>query len=242
MCGVSRTRSSPATASRPTPATSPRSAARSSSRSCRRAAACGSTMSPRSTPFAASSPRRSAVRPAALAHHRFHRRSALALRSQRTPCRYLTFWRESSHVGRLGEPLRMYTATTRAIQVTVKPQYRPDQSDPAKSQFIWAYQVPHREQGRRGGPVAQPALEDHRWLGRFQEVKGPGRDRQDAAAASRRGVRVHFRHAALDALGLHGGTYQMVSEAGETFDIEIPTFSLDIPTHRDSSTEARRLN
>jgi ApaG protein len=33
-----------------------------------------------------------------------------------------------------------------------------------------------------------------------------------------------------------GGTYQMVSESGENFDIEIPTFSLDTP-----STE-RRLN
>jgi ApaG protein len=30
-----------------------------------------------------------------------------------------------------------------------------------------------------------------------------------------------------------GGTYQMVDEAGEKFDIEIPTFSLDTPTvHR----------
>jgi ApaG protein len=33
-----------------------------------------------------------------------------------------------------------------------------------------------------------------------------------------------------------GGTYQMVSDTGEAFDIEIPTFSLDIP----SST--RQLN
>ena len=35
----------------------------------------------------------------------------------------------------------MYTATTRAIRVTVQPQYLPDQSDPAKSQYVWAYQV-----------------------------------------------------------------------------------------------------
>ena len=35
----------------------------------------------------------------------------------------------------------MNTATTRAIQVTVTPQNLPDQSDPAKSQFVWAYQV-----------------------------------------------------------------------------------------------------
>jgi ApaG protein len=33
-----------------------------------------------------------------------------------------------------------------------------------------------------------------------------------------------------------GGTYQMVSESGENFDIEIPTFSLDTPN------ESRQLN
>jgi ApaG protein len=27
-----------------------------------------------------------------------------------------------------------------------------------------------------------------------------------------------------------GGAYQMVSESGENFDIEIPTFSLDLPS------------
>ena len=35
----------------------------------------------------------------------------------------------------------MYTATTRAIRVTVRPQYLPDQSDPARSQYVWGYQV-----------------------------------------------------------------------------------------------------
>ena len=35
----------------------------------------------------------------------------------------------------------MYTATTRAIQVTVTPQYLPQQSDPAKSTYVWAYFV-----------------------------------------------------------------------------------------------------
>jgi ApaG protein len=33
-----------------------------------------------------------------------------------------------------------------------------------------------------------------------------------------------------------GGTYQMVCESGENFDIEVPTFSLDTPTAE------RRLN
>src|SRR5438034_90248 len=35
----------------------------------------------------------------------------------------------------------MYTATTRAIRVTVTPQYLPGQSDPAKLQYVWAYHV-----------------------------------------------------------------------------------------------------
>ena len=44
----------------------------------------------------------------------------------------------------------MYKATTRAIQVTVEPQYLPDQSEPAKSQYVWAYAV----RIENGGDVA----------------------------------------------------------------------------------------
>ena len=130
----------------------------------------------------------------------------------------------------------MYTATTRAIRVTVKPQYLPDQSDPPKSKFVWAYQV--RIENR--GDVAVQLRSRH-WkitdaLGRQQEVRGPGV--VGKTPMLRPGEMFEYTSGTplSTPSGFMGGSYQMVTESGETFDIEIPTFSLDTPC-----TE-RRLN
>jgi len=68
----------------------------------------------------------------------------------------------------------MYTATTRAILVTVEPRYLPEQSDPAKSHYVWAYQVRIENKG-----AVAVQLRSRHWkitdgLGRQQEVKGRG--------------------------------------------------------------------
>jgi len=130
----------------------------------------------------------------------------------------------------------MYNATTRAISVTVRPQYRPDQSDPAKSQYVWAYQV--RIENR--GDVAVQLLSRH-WkitdaLGRMKEVKGPGVIGQTPRLNPGEAFEYTSGTPLTTPSGIMGGTYQMVSDTGEAFDIEIPTFSLDIPGG------ARRLN
>jgi ApaG protein len=130
----------------------------------------------------------------------------------------------------------MYTATTRAIQVTVRPQYLPDQSDPEKSQFVWAYEVRIENKG-----TETVQLRGRHWkitdgLGRLQEVRRPGV--VGKTPLLRPGDVFEYTSGTPLATpsGFMGGTYQMVSESGENFDIEIPTFSLDMP-----STE-RRLN
>ena len=130
----------------------------------------------------------------------------------------------------------MYTATTRAIKVTVKPQYLPDQSDPLKSQYVWAYQVRIEN---KGGETVQ--LRSRHWkitdgMGRRQEVKGPG----VVGKTPRLRPGETFEYTSGTPLstpsGFMGGSYQMVSESGENFDIEIPTFSLDTPG------QSRQLN
>lgn len=130
----------------------------------------------------------------------------------------------------------MYTATTRAIRVTVQPQYLPDQSDPAKAQYVWAYTV--RIENR--GEVAVKLRSRH-WKitdgqGRLQEVKGPGV--VGKTPLLRPGEMFEYTSGTplSTPSGIMGGTYQMVDESGETFDIEIPTFSLDTPASQ------RRLN
>ncbi|MFZ5780273.1 MAG: Co2+/Mg2+ efflux protein ApaG [Pseudomonadota bacterium] len=130
----------------------------------------------------------------------------------------------------------MYTATTRAIQVTVSPQYLADQSDPAKSQFVWAYRV----RIENNGDVAVQLRSRH-WkitdgVGRFQEVKGPGVVGKTPLLRPGEVFEYTSGTPLSTPSGIMGGTYQMVSETGERFDIEIPTFSLDMPTAE------RRLN
>ena len=130
----------------------------------------------------------------------------------------------------------MYTATTRAIQVTVRPQYLPDQSDPEKSQFVWAYQVRIENKGKETVQLRGRHWKITDGLGRLQEVRRPGV--VGKTPLLRPGDVFEYTSGTPLATpwGSMGGTYQMVSESGEKFDIEIPTFSLDMP-----NTE-RRLN
>lgn len=124
----------------------------------------------------------------------------------------------------------MYKATTRAILVTVQPQYLPDQSEPAKSQFVWSYTV----RIENHGDVAVQLRSRH-WkitdgLGRLQEVKGPGV--VGKTPLLRPGERFEYTSGTplSTPSGIMAGTYQMVDEAGVKFDVDIPTFSLDTPT------------
>ena len=130
----------------------------------------------------------------------------------------------------------MYTATTRAIQVTVQPRYLPDQSDPAKSQYVWAYNVRIENQGDVAVQLRSRHWKITDGLGRQQEVKGAG----VIGKTPRLRPGEVFEYTSGTPLstpsGFMGGTYQMVSESGENFDIEIPTFSLDTPN------ESRQLN
>jgi ApaG protein len=130
----------------------------------------------------------------------------------------------------------MYTATTRAIAVTVKPQYLPDQSEPNKAQFVWAYQVRIENKGDVAVQLRSRHWKITDGLGRLQEVKGPG----VVGKTPRLRPGEVFEYTSGSSLstssGFMGGTYQMVSESGENFDVEIPTFSLDTPN------AARQLN
>lgn len=124
----------------------------------------------------------------------------------------------------------MFTSTTRGIRVTVRPQYLPDQSDPTKPQFVWAYHV----RIENGGDVTVQLRSRH-WkvtdgLGQTREVKGPGV--VGKTPVLRPGEKFEYTSGTplSTPSGFMGGTYQMVNEAGENFDIEIPTFSLDTPS------------
>jgi len=123
----------------------------------------------------------------------------------------------------------MYSATTRAICVTVKPQYLPDQSDPAKSQYVWAYQVRIENKGDVAVQLRSRHWKITDGLGRKQDVKGAGVIGQTPRLKPGEAFEYTSGTPLSTPSGFMGGTYQMVSETGENFEIEIPTFSLDTP-------------
>jgi ApaG protein len=123
----------------------------------------------------------------------------------------------------------MYEATTRAIRVSVRPQYLPDQSDPADSQYVWAYHVRIENQGEETVQLRSR----HWWvtdgLGRRQEVRGPGVIGKTPMLRPGEVFEYTSGTPLSTSSGIMSGSYQMVSETGEKFDIEIPAFSLDTP-------------
>lgn len=123
----------------------------------------------------------------------------------------------------------MYRAVTRQIEVTVEPNYLPDRSSADKNQFFWSYTIVIRN---RGPETVQ--LRTRHWVitdasGRSQDVRGEGVVGEQPVL----GPGEHFEYTSGVPLatpsGFMTGSYQMVTETGEKFDIEVPTFSLDSP-------------
>ena len=123
----------------------------------------------------------------------------------------------------------MYRAVTRKIEVTVEPAFMPERSIPEKGQFFWSYTIVITNSG-----AETVQLRTRHWIitdanGKQEEVRGPGVVGEQPVLAP--GERFEYTSGVPlpTASGFMTGTYQMVSESGERFDIDIPAFSLDSP-------------
>jgi len=122
-----------------------------------------------------------------------------------------------------------YSETTRSITVAVKPVYLDDQSSPENGHFVWAYHVRIENKGKETVQLRTRywCITDAR--GRVQEVRGPGVVGEQPVL----GPGESFEYTSGTPLGTPSGfmvgTYQMVTEGGERFDVNIPAFSLDSP-------------
>ena len=128
----------------------------------------------------------------------------------------------------MGDPMS-YVANTRGIAVSVEPTYLETRSSPENSQYFWAYRVIIENQG-----LETVQLRSRLWMitnarGELTEVKGPGVVGEQPVLKP--GERFEYTSGAPlnTPWGMMGGAYQMETETGERFDIEIPTFSLDRP-------------
>jgi ApaG protein len=123
----------------------------------------------------------------------------------------------------------MYSATTRAIKVVVKPFYLEDQSSPPDDHYVWAY---HVRIENHGAETVQ--LRGRHWritdaLGRMQEVKGAGVVGEQPILKPGEAFEYTSGTPLPTPSGIMVGSYEMETKAGESFAVAIPAFSLDSP-------------
>ncbi len=118
---------------------------------------------------------------------------------------------------------------SRKIQVEVKPAYVAGQSDPGNNHYVFSYTVTIRNEGD------QPAkLLTRHWIitdgdGQVQEVKGEGVIGEQPYLKPGEGFQYTSGTFMSTPVGTMQGSYQMITDDGEKFDAEIPSFTLSVP-------------
>ena len=122
----------------------------------------------------------------------------------------------------------MYRAVTRQIEVTVEPNFQPGRSAIDRGQYFWSYTIVITNTGNE-----TVQLRTRHWvitdaIGRKEVVRGEGVVGKQPVLAP--GERFEYTSGVplATASGFMTGRYQMVSETGEHFEIDVPTFSLDL--------------
>ena len=123
----------------------------------------------------------------------------------------------------------MYSETTRAIKVTVKPFYLDQHSSPDDNHYVWAY---HIKIENCGGETVQ--LRNRHWRitdsqGRLQEVRGPGVVGEQPVLGPGESFEYTSSCPLSTPSGFMVGDYEMETGGGENFLVRVPAFSLDLP-------------
>lgn len=118
---------------------------------------------------------------------------------------------------------------TNKINIEVAPAYLKEQSDPVNNHYVFSYTVTIRNDGD------QPArLLTRHWIitdgdGQVQEVRGDGVIGEQPHLQPGEGFQYTSGTFMNTPVGTMHGSYQMISDDGEAFDAEIPSFTLSVP-------------
>jgi ApaG protein len=126
-------------------------------------------------------------------------------------------------------PNSAYRALTRQIEVKARPTFLPERSSPENGYFFWAYTITLTNLGPE-----TVQLKTRHWRitdanGRLQEVRGIGVVGEQPVLKPGE----HYEYTSGVPLptssGFMAGSYGMVTDEGDAFNIDIPAFSLDLP-------------
>jgi ApaG protein len=115
------------------------------------------------------------------------------------------------------------------IDIKVQPAFIAEQSDPEKNHYVFSYTVTIRN----NGSTAAKLLTRH-WIitdgdGLIQEVKGEGVIGEQPHLQPGEGFQYTSGTFMNTPYGTMHGSYQMISDSGEKFDVKIPSFQLAAP-------------
>jgi ApaG protein len=122
-----------------------------------------------------------------------------------------------------------YVATTRGIKVRVAVSYLAEQSAPAAGRWFWSYHIRIENGGDRPVQLLSRHWQIRDGRGQEHEVRGEGVVGEMPLIP----VGASFDYVSgcplATASGAMRGSYRMVDESGEAFDVAIPEFALLSP-------------
>lgn len=130
---------------------------------------------------------------------------------------------------RRGPDTGIYEARTRDIVVRVSPVYQPDESSPDEGLWMWAYTVEIENHGVETVQLLARAWRITDGLNRSNDVEGPGVVGEQPELRPREAFRYVSNCPLPTPSGTMVGRYQMMTQAGEMFEAQIPEFSLHLP-------------
>jgi len=125
---------------------------------------------------------------------------------------------------------KTYNSVTNDIGVSVEPFYLDQESEPDDSHYVWGYQVQIENHGNE-----TVKLERRHWVitdgnGLTHEVEGEGVVGEQPVLEPGEAFEYTSGAPLTTTSGFMTGSYKMKLNDGSYFDVEIPAFSLDIPT------------
>ena len=123
-----------------------------------------------------------------------------------------------------------YTKETKNIRVSVKTDFLSDQSNAESKIWVWSYHILIENNGNN---IVQ--LVDRYWkitdeTGHIKEVKGSGVIGRQPSIKPGESFEYSSGTPLNKPSGFMFGNYRMINENNESFFIDVPLFSLDIPT------------
>ena len=123
----------------------------------------------------------------------------------------------------------MYKAITHGIEVSVEPFYLAERSDPAEGRYVWGYRVTIDNQSDEHVKLLSRYWHITDGAGRVEEVQGPGVVGEQPDLDPGDSYQYMSGCPLPTPSGIMVGRYTMQNAKGDTFDVDIPAFSLDLP-------------